>query len=144
MAQEAASLTIKLIGFEKHEADKFSAILDLAEFALQPAWTMVDADAADFYLLTEKPTSNNHQGLPLERCLFYTRGMPNIHTENGVQVDSDGTPSLQSLVKSLNRIAAQTSRLPPAFPASSLDEMVMSEKLGKPSELPIVAKASSE
>jgi hypothetical protein len=132
MAQETATLTIKLIGFQKHEADIFSAILDLAEFGLHHSWAVVNTEAADFYLLPENPKTNDYKDLPSERCIYYNRGTPSTYMENGIQIDSDRTPGLQSLVKLFNRIAPKVAQMVSGFPAASLDEMPLSEELDKP------------
>jgi hypothetical protein len=144
MAQETATLTIKLIDFKKHEADMFSAILNLAEFGLHRPWAVVNTEVADFYLLPEKPKTNDYKGLPSERCIYYNMGTPSTYMENGIQIDSDRTPGLQSLIKLFNRIAPKTAQLSPAFPVSSLDEMTLPEEFDKPTTKPALAKAASE
>ncbi|POZ53950.1 hypothetical protein [Methylovulum psychrotolerans] len=99
-------ISLKLIGFRKHEAEKFCAILDLAEFALQPAWQIVKTATADFYVVYDKSQSAALKNLPRERCFFYVPD-PSKGLDNGLLVDSDRTPSLQALIPLFNRVAQQ-------------------------------------
>lgn len=103
------SLKIKLIGFANHEAGKFSAILDLAQFGLRPSWRIVDKDDADFFLLPQK-SSTSTINAPAGRLLIY--GIEkNADNPNMVLIDPDGVPRIHSLIALLNRLASQLTPL---------------------------------
>ncbi len=110
-------ISIKLIGFRKHDAEKFCAILDLAEFALQPPWQVVKTAVADFYLILDKSQTNAIKNLPRERCLFYSTDASKTN-DNSVWVDTERTPRLHALIQLLNRLALQTNQ-PLAAPSSN-------------------------
>lgn len=142
MAHKTKTLTIKLVDFDKPDADKFSAVLDLAEFGLQPAWVVVNTDTANIYLLLATIKTHDYKGLPPERCLFYGAGIPATNTTNGVLVDADRIPSLQSLIQIFNRIAAQNTEWVNDFQAISSDEMTLPEQIAGPTTQP--NKSSTE
>jgi hypothetical protein len=139
MHQESGKLIgIKLVDFKKNEADKFSYLLDLAEFGLLPLWQVVDTETADYYLLSEKPITHNFKGLPRERCLFYKDG-PSTDKENAVRIDAERTPGIQSLIKLLNRLSAQVLQETPvvgsAIPLGSTVNVAASPLEDKPAKI---------
>jgi hypothetical protein len=122
-------LSLKLIGFKVSDTEKFSAILDLAEFGLKPAWQIVDTSTADFYLLTEKPKTNNYRGLPREQCFFYGTDASN-NADKTLYVDTDKTPRLHALIQLLNRLATQVA--PPVTPPAKNNQANTSTNLNQP------------
>ena len=128
-------ISLKLVDFKQNEADKFSYLLDLAEFGLLPLWQVVNTETSDFYLLPEKPKTHNFKGLPRERCLFYKEGH-NAEKENAVRIDHERTPGIQSLISLLNRLSAQFLQEKPvvvaASPVESPAKMTPSKTEDKP------------
>ncbi|MDD5272331.1 MAG: hypothetical protein PHU14_06385 [Methylovulum sp.] len=127
-------ISIKLIGFRKHDAEKFCAILDLAEFALQPPWQVVKTAAADFYLILDKSQANAIKNMPRERCLFYSTDASKIN-DNSVWADTDRTPRLHALIQLLNRLALQANQ-PLAAPNSKIPSPPKSKPEQKPVQPP--------
>ncbi len=101
------SFSIKLIRFSKPNAEKFSAILDLAEFGLQSTWKIVTTTDANFYVLPKKPKTHNYKGLPRERCFYYSTDVAGSNKANAMRIDASQTPCLHSLLQLLNRLASQ-------------------------------------
>lgn len=102
-------VTLKLIGFNELESSNLTAILALAERALQKNWQVVDSMAADFFLLSVASTaqldSNSFlKTLPLERCLFYTNDATQVNSKT-LLVHENPIPSLRSLVALFNQLS---------------------------------------
>lgn len=105
------SFGLSLIGFSEIQTKTFSAILSLAERGLQDSWRIIDANYADFFILsTEKSESDliiNAQNLPRERCLFCTH--QDLHfseyNDDVLFISSGEVPQLSSVVKVLNHAA---------------------------------------
>jgi len=103
-------VSLKLVGFNDKDKEKFESIFAFAESRLDVPWLLTEEVKADFYLLSHRLRSQMDQvpllkTLPRKRCIFYAT-QETTSEENELIVGSENLPSLRSLILLFNSLTA--------------------------------------
>ena len=105
-------ITLKLIGLNAGEKQRFEAILSLAEMGLKRSWRLVEQDDANFFILSYRLKEKLTHKIPIARCIFFTQKTIE-DSVNLLPVDIHNTPKLRALIELFNQLTEQENTLKP-------------------------------
>lgn len=134
-------VSLKLVGFNDKDKEKFESIFAFAESRLDVPWLLTEEVKADFYLLSHRLRPQMDQSpllktLPRKRCIFYAT-QETTSEENELIVGSENLPSLRSLVLLFNALSA-TSSIEAEVPVAVSTTPQLTEKAKQPLSPPRV------